>query len=278
MTALPPDCPHDLEDELASRDAAVVRVEPDPPKTYLWLAAPGEALFAWYSTAPAHAALVAYEAAARTAIGTEGPLRAPPLLAVGGLWRVERALRAEPLRGQAVVDRVVEAAQALGGMELPDLPAALGVESRPAAFRRRLRTLRSPLPTADAVRARRVLEATSLPRVTSHGEFNSKHVLIEGGDPWIVDWELAAKRPLGYDLMTLWADLERDEDRDLLFEASIRALGDEWRAELRRLGYALLVRVITSALAEPLAQNRDPERARALLARLPAARRDALGG
>jgi hypothetical protein len=279
LTAFPPDCPHDLQDELASRDAAVVRVELDPPKTYVWLAAPaGEALFAWYSSATAHAPLIAYEAAARTAVGTDGPLRAPPLLAVGRLWRLERSLNPEPLCGQPVIDRVVEAAEALTGMELPEPPASLGVESRLAAFRRRLRMLRSPLPTADAVRARRVLAESPLPRVTSHGEFSTKHVLIEGGNPWIVDWELTAKRPLGYDLMTLWADLERADDRELLFEASIAALGEARRAELRRLGYALMVRLITSALAEPLALNRDPERARALLARLPATRREALGG
>jgi hypothetical protein len=197
---------------------------------------------------------------------------------VGRLWRLERALKAEPLRGQAVFDRVVEAAQALSGMELPEPPETLGVERRLAAFRRRLHTLRSPLPTADVVRARRVLEASPLPLVTSHGEFSGRHVLIEDCNPWLVDWELVAKRPLGYDLMTLWADLDQDEDRDVLLETSVGALGEERRAELLRLGYALLVRLIVSALAEPLAQNRDPERARALLARLPAARRDAIGG
>lgn len=277
-TALPRDCPAGLMEALSERQATVTRVELDPPKTYLWAAVPGgDELFAWYSVSPAQAPLVAYEAEVRSAVGQEGALRAPPLMAFGSLWRLERALRSEAPHGPEIIGRVVEAAQELAGRELPAPPGGVGREPRLASARRRLRIARSPLPSADTIRARRFVRGSSLPLVTSHGEFSRNHVLIEDGVPWIVDWELAAKRPAGFDLMTLWADLDDADDRGLLFEESVRALGAGSRSELRRLGFAVLVRLIGSAVAEPLPQNRNPTRAAALLERLPAARRDALG-
>jgi hypothetical protein len=274
VEALPDDCPDGLARELADRGVTGVDVELDPPKTYLRLSSPEGGLFAWYSTAPEHEAVAAYEAEMRAAVGAEGPLRAPPILAAGPGWRLERALRLEPLQGPETIGRVVEAARELAGRELPPPPAGIGTERRLATLRRRLLVLRSPLPSADTVRARRLVRESPLPPATSHGQFSRIHVLIEDGIPWIVDWEQAALRPRGFDTMTLWADLEDEDDRALLLEESARAL-DADRRELERLGYAALVRLIVSTVAEPLAMNRNPERAAALLERLPAARRDA---
>lgn len=262
---------------VAARAATVVEVDLDPPKTYLWLASPDGGLFAWYSTEPAHEQIVAYEAEARAAVGVEGPLRAPPLLAYGPLWRLERALHSEPVTGPETIARVVEAALELSRRTLPPPPAGVGRERRLAAYARRLRVVRSPLPSADLVRAKRVVDESALPVVTSHGEFTRRHLLVEDGVPWLVDWENAGQRPLGFDLMALWADLEDAGDRELLFEQSVEALGAQAADGLRKLGYALLVRLIGSCVAEPLPMNRDPQRAQVLLERLPAARRDALG-
>jgi hypothetical protein len=137
---------------------------------------------------------------------------------------------------------------------------------------RRLRLLRAPLPTSDVVAARRLLERTPLPAVTSHGSYQRLHVFLADGAAWVIDWEQVGKRPLGYDLMTYWANLDDDDLRPPLFAAAVEALGRRHERDLLRLRYALLVRMIASKFAD----DDDAAGGTRLLDLLPAAREEAL--
>jgi hypothetical protein len=137
--------------------------------------------------------------------------------------------------------------------------------------RRRLRTLRTPV-GRDLLAARRLLRASTLPRVTSHGDFHRLNVLMEGGRPWIVDWELLGRRPHGFDLMRLWTSLEDPEDRERLFEAAVDLVGERRRGELLELRYVLLVRAIADKLVPSADFNADPAGGRLLLDLLPEVR------
>lgn len=276
--ALPDDAPAGLRDSLASRGANVTRIELDPPKTYVWAAAAGDQLFAWYSRAPGDAAVLSYELAVRETVGTELPLRSQPVLDHGALWRLERAVDPEPVQGRSAVLAVAEALEALGELQLPESPPSVGRERVVDAMGRRWRVLRCPLSARDFVRAKLLLARSRLPRSTSHGDFHRKHVLLEGGRPWVLDWELSARRPAGFDLMTMWADLERDEDRELLFEEAVRIVGPKHERGLLELRYAVLVLAIATKFVEPAEHNRDVEGGRALLPLLPLARSEASAG
>ena len=276
LTALPDDAPAGFRESLASRGAAVTRIMLDPPRTYVWAGGLGPHLFGWYSRAPEHAAMVEYEARVREVVGSELPLRTPPLIDRGELWRLDRAIDPEPLQGAVAVEAVVEAVQALAGLRLPPSPPSLWKERKIKVLRRRLRTLRSPLPARDFLRARSLVSGSLLPRTTSHGDFHRGHVLPEGGLPWVIDWEGVAMRPAGFDLMRMWADIERREDRDYLFEQAERTVGRTYGRELLKLRYALLVQAIATKFAEHAEYNRDPEGGRALLLLLPEVRREAL--
>ena len=266
------DLPAGLAAELDARNATVLRVEHDPPKAYVHADSPDGPLFAWYSSLGTAGEAIAHEAAAREAVGTTGVLRAPPFLAHGDSWRLEARLSRPPLSGAAAIETVVQAAAELAELELPQAREDSGYGTRRAAGRRRLRLAASPLPLADLVRARRLVRSSSLPSATSHGDFHRDHLFLGDHCVWVIDWELAGRRPAGYDLMLLWADLESDEDRELLFDATLRLLGERARRGLLELRYVQLVRLLASLFADISPEGRDPERGRRLLRLLPAVR------
>lgn len=277
---VPSDAPSDLRASLVARDASVTRVARHAykqlgHKVYLWATSPTGALFAWYSTRPAHAAVVEFEARVREAVGSSPPLCSPPLLERGELWRLERAITPEPLKGPRVVEALVASAEALADFRLPCEPPAVAGEARIVGLRRRLHTLVTPLPAVDFLRSRGVMETSRLPRTTSHGTFDFHHVLFENGIPWVIDWDQAGSRPAGFDLMMMWAALEDEDDREQLFEGAVRSIGAHHRSELLRLRYAVLTKVIATTLADPDLHSRDPARGRTLLPLLEVARREA---
>ena len=137
---------------------------------------------------------------------------------------------------------------------------------------RRTRLALSRLPVRDVARARSILAASPLPLVTSHGDFHVGNVLVSDGKAWVVDWELSGRRPLGHDLMQLWATLPDARDRDRLWEGALALVGTEHEHALARLRYALVVRTIANMLAAPERFDRDSEGANRLLALLPALR------
>jgi hypothetical protein len=269
-----PGCPEGLRAELARRGATVRAVDPDPPTLYVHLDAPDGPLFAWYTEDGSRGAVLAQEAAVREAIGRRGALATPPIMARGANWRLEPAVDSEPIRGRAL-DVVLEAAAVIPDLTLPPAADEVGRERRLPRLRRRLRVLRSAIPRTDALRARRILARSELPRALSHGDFHPGHVLPSGDVAWVVDWELAGPRPAGYDLMTLWAHLDDDDDRERVLEGAVRMVGSRHSAELLRLRYAVAVLVMATNVSEPALRNRDPERVRALLRRLPELRSSA---
>jgi aminoglycoside phosphotransferase (APT) family kinase protein len=106
----------------------------------------------------------------------------------------------------------------------------------------------SGLRPADLLLARRQPE---LPRVTAHGDFHAGNILCEADGPWIIDWELAAPRPLGYDLLSLWPTLADPFDRRLVLEAALEQAGPEHHTEILRLRFALLVRALAAVVGAP---------------------------
>ena len=235
--------------------------------------APGGPLFARFSSDPRDVAVFEHEAAVRQIIGSDGALRAPPVLDAGTAWMLEARKETDAVAGPQSVDAVIAAAA-----ELPrqDLPAADGSEAsteRLLAARRRARVAVSPLPVRDVARARRIIEGTDLPLVTSHGDFHIENILISEGAAWVVDWELAGRRPAGYDLMQLWATLAAPADRERLWAGTLDTVGAKHEHELRELRYALVVRTIANKLAAPQRFHRDREGAERLLALLPELRR-----
>ena len=168
---------------------------------------------------------------------------------------------------------MVAAAGEIARLEIPDGPGG-PAPGRFAGLRRRLALLRSKVPVADLVRARRMLAASALSRVASHGDFHSNNVLIAGGSCWVIDWELAGRRPAGYDLMRYWTGAE-EEEREVLFEGAVELAGPSATRELLRLRYAVTVQTIAGMLAAVNDFDRDPDRGQALLRLLPELRREA---
>jgi hypothetical protein len=239
---------------------------------------PGGALFARYSSDPRDVAVFEHEAAVRRIIGSGGALRTPPVLDAGRAWLLELRKEAGAVKGADAVDAVVAAAA-----ELPrhDLPQADGGSGRAAgmllAARRRARVAVSRLRLRDVARARRIIEGTDLPLVTSHGDFHVENILVSESAAWIVDWELAGRRPAGYDLMQLWATLPEASERERLWQGALRVVGVEHERALRELRYALVVRTIANKLAAPQRFHDDREGAERLLALLPELRRASAG-
>lgn len=272
-----PACPPDLLAVLRAEAARVVRVTDHAPRYHVRLESAGGPLFAWYSSHPDDAVTLRHELAVRAAIGQTGVLRTPPVLASGPDWRVERMIVPEPLAGPDVLGLVVRAWQRLAALDLPRRPSPRVVGSRGQLLGRRLRLVRSPLPVADLVRARRLAASSPLPSVTVHGDFHPPHVLPRAGAVYVIDWEVSGRGPLGLDLMQLWAGLPEVSDRALLLDAALDAVGPAHRRDLLRVRYVALVRRIASKLAElPRFGDPDPEEARALLALLPEVRAQAL--
>lgn len=237
---------------------------------YLFAESPEGRLFGRWSDDPDDRDTLTHEAEIRKLVGTEGPLRAPPVLGRGTGWLLEAAVDPEPCDGPECIDAVAAAAERLAELELPPAP---GASQRGGRLLTRVRILRSPLPLRDLRAARRTLADPGLPTVTSHGDFHAGNVLVQDGAAWVVDWELSGRRPAGYDLMQFWATLEHPEDRERLFEAAVASIGA--RSELLRLRYALVVRTIAGKLAAPMTFDRDREGADKLLALLPGLRTEA---
>jgi phosphotransferase family enzyme len=238
---------------------------------YLFADTPDGRLFGRWSDDPDDEATLAHEAAVREIVGTDGPLRAPPVLEQAAGWLLEEAVESEPCEGPERIDAVAAAAEQILQLDLPPAPARSGRGS----LRTRARILRSPLPLRDLRAARRTLDDPGLPSVTSHGDFHRGNVLVQDGAVWVVDWELSGERPAGYDLMQFWATLERAEDRERLFEAAAAAVGSGHRPALLRLRHALVVRTIAGKFAAPMAFDRDRGGAHDLLELLPELRAEA---
>jgi hypothetical protein len=270
---LPSGCPDDLARALEQRGATVDEHWDEGARTYMRVHdRDGRGLFARFSSNPGDRATIAIEARLRGAVGGEGPLRAPQVEAWGPLWMVERAVESEPLQGPDAIDLVLAAAERLATLELPDVPEAEGAdgsERRWQSALRRLRMARSPLPMRDVVRARGIVADSSLPRVTTHGDFHEFNVLIERGAAWVIDWELADAGPAGFDLMQMWASLQSEADRERLYAGALEIVGREHADALAALRYALTVRTIAGLVSSRHAFNRDDREARLLLDMLP---------
>jgi phosphotransferase family enzyme len=274
--AIPPDCPEQLLDALRARGAGIERFRLNSPRVRLWASSPSEKLFAWYSTDPADRAVVEHEVAVRAAIGTEGPLRAPPVLAYGPLWRLEPALEGRGELAGEGIDSVIAAIAVLQERDLPQPPPQLtrSREAPIARWRRRLLMLRSPLPARDLMRARRLFTRSPLPLTTSHGDLHRKQIFPAPGGVWVVDWELLGKRPAGWDAVFLSWDLQDPEDRDRLFLATLELVGRRYRSGLLALKYAALVRMIVGKLVGSR-RVEDREQGLMLLEELPRVREEA---
>lgn len=265
VDAIPPG----LAEALERRGAKLERAWWEGSRSYLLATSPEGRLFGRASRDPADATMLQHEAAVREIVGSEGPLRAPPVLERGPGWLLETAIEPEPFGGADHVGLVAAAAERLQGLELPEPPARA---ERPSV-RARLRLLASPLPVADLRRARRVMAEIRLPLVTTHGDFHPGNVLINGGAAWVVDWELSGRGPAGSDLLLFGSTVERAEDRERLLESAVELAGD--RSEALRLAYAVLVRATAAKLSARQPFDRDPQGAKRLLALLPASRRAA---
>lgn len=239
---------------------------------YLFADSPDGRFFGRWSDDPADEAMLAHEVAVREIVGTEGPLRAPPVLERAEGWLLEQAVHPEPCEGSDRIDVVSLASERIAQLDLPPAPARTG---RGGSLRARARILRSPLPLRDLLGARRTLAAPGLPPVTSHGDFHLGNVLVKDGVAWVVDWELSGEHPAGYDLMQFWATLERDEDRERLFEAAVTSIGATRRPQLLRLRHALVVRTIAAKLGAVMSFDSDRAGAYDLLEVLPEVRAEA---
>jgi hypothetical protein len=260
--------PQELAAALATRGAAITDRWDEGPRTYLHADSPSGRLFGRASSDPGDVATLEHEAAVRAIVGEAGPLRAPAVVAKGPDWMLEVGMTSADLRGAEVIGTVIAAAARLQSLSLPEIEDA-GPQSSGGAVRRRLSLVGSGLKVRDLVAAKRILDAPSLPEVTSHGDFHIGNVFYADGALWVVDWELAGRRAAGYDLMQFWGSVDRVEDRELLFEGTVGLVGTQHRRALARLRYALLVRTIANKLGATKDYNRDEAGGRALLALLP---------
>jgi hypothetical protein len=250
---LPPETPRGLVDALAVRAAEPAQAVWAERRCYVRAAGKDGPLFARFSVDRNDEAVFDHEAEVRQLVGAESALRAPPVLARGQGWLLERAVVAERLVGPRAVSAALAAVEQLMSFELPEAPAA---SSRGRTVARLARVLRSGLPFRDLARARFELRRTSLPQVTGHGDLYVGNVLFDGSDVWLVDWETAGRWPAGYDLMRLWATLERGDDRELLFECAVALLGSRRRVALERLRHAVFVYTLVGLLGSADAAER----------------------
>jgi hypothetical protein len=244
MSRVTPDLPAGLAAALAERGATVERVEEEGARRYV---SAGE-LFGRFTTAPADEPSFAHEVAARAVVGAALPLRAPEVVASGPGWTLEHAVPRRPPAGATPVRATIAAALAIPALTLPDAPEGAGGEGSGERWRRRARMAFGGLRPADLLAARR---DPGLPLVTTHGDFHAGNVLCDADGPWVVDWELTAQRPLGYDLLSLWPTLEDPADRDLVLEAAFAQAGPAQRDGVLRLRFALLVRALAAVAGAP---------------------------
>jgi hypothetical protein len=270
MAALPDTCPSGLSAALGDRGAVVTRTWNAGGRTYGLADAAGGAVFLRFSTLAWDPAVIEHDLAVRALVGSEGVLRTPRVLAAGRDWVLEAAVPDEPLTGPAVIAAVVDAAAAVAVSELPELAGGASGMTALDVVRHRLASLRAL--GRDVVMARWLFGRTRLPLVTSHGDFHRGNLRIDGGRPWVLDWELVGRRPAAFDLMQLWTTLDDPADRETLLEATVELVGPRWRREVLRLRYVLLVRTLITKLAPTHGFAPDLEAGRALQALLPEAR------
>ena len=275
LTSLPA-CPPGLLVSLQARGARVERFTDHAPRYHVRLQSPSGPLFAWYASDADAPAVLAHELAVRKALEQLGPVRGPTVLEHGAQWRLERMVVSEPRTGRPAIEALEHASLIVAETTLRPAPAA-GRRGRAVHAARRIERLArlgtSPLPIRDVLLARRLVDRSPLPHVTSHGGYHPAHIFLAHGAVWIIDWEQLARRPLGLDLMQLWCALEDPADRDVLFELALEAVGASRRAALLELRYAALVARVVSKLTEQRQfGDRDPAAARALLAMLPEVR------
>jgi hypothetical protein len=266
--------PGELAGALDRLDAEVVTVEGHRARGYVVAEAPGERLFARFTTDPADEAVLAHEAAVREIVGAAPPLRAPPVIDRGDRWMIEPRIDPGPPGGAAAIDRALEAAGELARLSLPTTPPSGRRFLRAEKWRRAFRMARSPLGVGEIRRARRLLAGSGLPRVTTHGDFHAGNLLGGSEGPWIVDWELSGRGPAGADLIRLWTTLDDDEDRERLFEGTVELIGRARRHDLLILRYALLVQTLIGKLESPGVGGQGPD-VTTLMSWLPQARREA---
>lgn len=279
-----PRAPAGLVEAVRAQNARVLRVTDHAPRYHVRLSSPSGLLFGWYSTDRRGPEVLRHELQVRAALGEEGMLRGPPVLAHGANWRVERMIPSDPLEGRTALGLVTKAALEIAEANLPErsfLPRTR--REKAARARRRVETLTrlglSPLPLRDWWLARQLVRDSTLPRLRSHGSFIPVHLLLHGSAVYVIDWEDLGERPLGWDLMQLWAALPDAGDRAELMELAVDALGREAMRDLLQLRFAALVSRIVSKVAEHHQfGERDPAAARALLALLPEVRSEALRG
>jgi hypothetical protein len=272
MSALPADCPAGLAAAVAARRATLGVIFGDGARSYAHATSPDGALFLRWSEDESDVAVLAHEGEVRDAVGADGALRSPPVLERGEGWLLERGIEGGPVAGADAVASVVAAAAVLADARLPALAAPPGgLRHRLAVQGQRARSLLATPVGRDVIAARRLRRRSSLPLVTSHGDFHAGNLLMEGGRPWVVDWELLGRRQAGFDLLQLWPELAAPEDREPLFEATVELVGEPHRRALCELRYVLLVQAIVARLA-PLGHVRDRAGGRALLALLPEVR------
>lgn len=268
---LPPDAPRGLVEELEQRGARLTKRATEARRTYLWLDTDAGPLFARYSSAPIDIAVLEHEAATRAAVGTRAPMRVPSVVARGGSWLLEEAIQGRSIAGAADLELAIAAAAQIAPLSLP--PAPPTPPERPLArVTRRLRLLRFPTLVRELRRIQPILCVPNLPTVTSHGDFHPGNLLVDGPSIYVFDWEMVGKRPAGHDLLQLWTSLADASDRDLVFSRAVDLIGNEHRAALERLRYAMLVETAAIKVSTALALSRDLRGARRLLSLLPEVR------
>ena len=235
--------PAGLAAALSERDATPMSWQYEDARAYVTAAAPDGGLFARFTRDRADAPAFAREVAIRRAVGDRLPLRAPPVLRHGDGWTLERELPRTPPRGSTAVAAVIDAARAVAALSLPELPA---VASDAGGWARRARSVLGGVRPDDRILARRSLQTTRLPLRLAHGDFHAGNLLCAPDGPWVIDWELCAPRPQGYDLLSLWPTLADADDRAAVLEAALADAGPGRRADVLALHHALLVRALAA--------------------------------
>lgn len=244
MSRVTTDLPAGLAAALAQHGAAVERVASEGSRRYV----SAGALFGRFTTAAGDEPSFAHEVAVRAIVGGSLPLRAPAIVASGPGWTLEQAVPRRPPAGEAAVRATIAAALAVADLDLPVAPPGAGGEGGGARWRRRARMAFGGVRPGDLLAARR---APELPLVASHGDFHAGNVLCGDDGPWVIDWELTARRPVGYDLLTLWPTLESEADRALVLDAALAQAGPDHRTGVLRLRFALLVRALAAVAGAP---------------------------
>jgi hypothetical protein len=258
--------PAGLVEELERRRATVDVSWRENDRAFARTSSPEGALFARYSDDPADTARLEHETEVRALVGTDGPLRAPPVIAQGPGWRIERGINAaEPWEGAEAVDAAAAAAAEIPALDVP----AQGDSDHPRSLLfqqvgRIARAVAGPISISDLRAARRELAQTDLPTVTCHRDYHPKNLLLDDTGVWVIDWERIDPGPLGLDLLRLWCSLADPADRERVFEHAVDQVGESRRASLERLRFGVAV-----AEASGLHAERNPfDRDDATLARL----------